>query len=459
MLRIVLNPAIILILLFMVPPDVTVRAGPLNFPIYRLYLLVVTPLCLIKYLGIKKNPVDFLILAYVLSGAAALAYNHGTSEWQYAGILFVETVTPFLLARIFISDRSRFEDFVRLYFALVLIILPFAIYESLTGDHLLRDVARKAMGYGPLGGRPARMGLERAYGPFEHPIHYGFFCSVIFGLVVATTKSVGNLVFRWAAISVAVFVSLSSGPLLSFMLQNMLKSWDLGTRWLAYRWRILAMIFAVLYVVIDLVSNRTPFHVLVSYGTFRLASAYNRIHIWNYGSASVAKHPIFGIGLNEWERAPWMSSSMDNFWLLTAVRYGLPTLFLLSLALGLLFVQLGRKNVSGDVADYRKGWCISLVALIIAGCTVHFWTALYCLFFMMVGSSVWIVNAPESASQADDADSPADRVSAGDAPLPARAKPAYSRFPGSRVRHAIRSGPGLTYSRNLSARPRAETNT
>jgi hypothetical protein len=67
--------------------------------------------------------------------------------------------------------------------------------------------------------------------------------------------------------------------------------------------------------VVDLLSNRTPFHVFVTYLTFSVETGYARIMIWNWGIAEVMRHPVFGIGLAEWERPLWKSGSMDNFWL------------------------------------------------------------------------------------------------------------------------------------------------
>ncbi|MEM9359014.1 MAG: O-antigen ligase family protein [Pseudomonadota bacterium] len=247
---------------------------------------------------------------------------------------------------------------------------------------------------GEMVGRPARLNLERAYGPFEHPIHYGFYYSALFGMILSLRGAAIDKALRMTTIIVGVFCSLSSGPLLSLVLQLVMKVWDISTRWLKYRWKILSLLAILLYLFIDLFSNRTPFHVLVSYATLRTASAFNRIHIWNWGTASVENNPVFGIGLNEWERAPWMSSSMDNFWLLTAVRYGLPALICLALAIFTLCCQLSRaSNLSNQDQAYRRGWAISVTAVIIAGCTVHFWNSLYCLFFVILGSSAWINHA------------------------------------------------------------------
>ena len=51
----------------------------------------------------------------------------------------------------------------------------------------------------------------------------------------------------------------------------------------------------------------------MTYFTFSTTSAYNRIIIFEYGSAEVMRNPIFGIGLGDWIRPVWMSDSMDNF--------------------------------------------------------------------------------------------------------------------------------------------------
>ena len=50
----------------------------------------------------------------------------------------------------------------------------------------------------------------------------------------------------------------------------------------------------------------------------------------------VGRHPVFGIGLNDWTRPWWRAkmASFDNFWLLQAMRFGLPTLIFLALAWG-----------------------------------------------------------------------------------------------------------------------------
>ena len=120
-------------------------------------------------------------------------------------------------------------------------------------------------------------------------------------------------------------------------MQTGLIGWEVLTRGIRARWRLLSLGCVLAYFSIDLLSNRTPFHVIVTYLTFNVQTGYNRILIWQYGSAEVLRHPIFGIGLGDWERPAWMSSSMDNFWLVIAVRYGLPAFILICRAVILNF--------------------------------------------------------------------------------------------------------------------------
>ncbi|XWN30995.1 MAG: O-antigen ligase family protein [Devosia sp.] len=390
----------ILVVLFMVsltvPPEVALTVGSLRLPVYRIVLLIAALPCAVALLSGKHgriNVIDVLVFCYMGWSVLALFLAHGIGRWQFFGLTGVETIVPYLIARLFVQSSEQFDSFVKIYFRIILFVLPFAIIETLTGTHILRDIAGQIFGReGLFVGRPPRLGLDRAYGPFEHPIHYGLFCATILGMIVSTQKSMIAAFRKYVLVAVAVFCSLSSGPFMLLVVQTQLKIWDVLTRGVAYRWRILAGLTLVAYILIDIVSNRTPFHVLVTYLTLRLESAYNRIHIFNFGMASVEQHPFFGIGLNEWARPPWMSSSVDNFWLVIAMRYGLPALALLVLALAVLFYRIARARCTPVAARRRTGWAISMVGMLVAGAAVHFWTEIYCLFMFMVGASYWIIH-------------------------------------------------------------------
>ena len=163
------------------------------------------------------------------------------------------------------------------------------------------------------------------------------------------------------------FTSLSSAPLLAAAVQIGIIGWGWITR---NAWWVLIGMVVLGYLVIDLLSNRSPVQVLISYLTFNSGTAYWRLHIWTYGSAEVWRHPLFGIGLNDWTRPDWMgTASVDNFWLLTTMRYGLPAFLLLVAGIVANVVQIARQDLSDRLADFRRGHVIALVSLAITLCT------------------------------------------------------------------------------------------
>jgi hypothetical protein len=88
---------------------------------------------------------------------------------------------------------------------------------------------------------------------------------------------------------------------------------------------------------------------------------------------------------------------MDNFWLVTAIRYGIPAFLLLATAFVAMIGSLGRMRIDGGKNHCRSGLLVSLGGLIVAGCTVDYWNAIYCWFLFMLGSGMWMLNPATEA--------------------------------------------------------------
>jgi hypothetical protein len=283
----------------------------------------------------------------------------------------------------------------RLFVGIVLVMLCFTIPEALSGAHILHDGAASVFG-GPRAHEiDKRMGLERAFDSFDHPILYGVFSAAAFSLAWCVVAQARLASFKgFIAVSgvvLATFLSASGGPYTVLLLQFFVVGWERITGGIDARWPMLFSIFGLAYLLIDLLSNRTPFHVFVSYFSFSVQSAYNRINIWNFGTSEVARHPVFGIGFDDWVRGPWMSDSMDNFWLLTAMRYGIPAfLFLAILLVALVHAVARPKSVPQRWRNARHGWAFTLFGIAVASGTVHLWNALFVLFLFLIGSGVWM---------------------------------------------------------------------
>jgi O-antigen ligase len=371
--------------------------GPTRLSPYRLVLVVTFIPTLMAWLsgsiGRTRLP-DVLMLLAATWGAGVLVNLHGIDKGlQSAGIFFIETFGAFLLARRYIRDVFAFRRMVRSLVLMVLFLLPFAVYENVAGSPILIELFGKMFPVYQIVIDEPRLGLRRAQGPFEHFILFGFVCSSAFALsfyVFGAARRRGGLLAP-GLVAMAVFSSLSAGALLSVVVQAILIVWDKITASVTRRWAILATIIITAFLVVNLASNRTPFEVFISYLTFDADTAYMRVQIWYYGTQSVVQHPIFGLGLDDWERPSWMGGSIDNFWLVEAVRFGIPGfLFIAGGFLSACF-GLGRlRNLSLQVAQCRKGLIITICGLAIALCTVHVWDAPYVLIVFLLGSGMWM---------------------------------------------------------------------
>ena len=109
---------------------------------------------------------------------------------------------------------------------------------------------------------------------------------------------------------------------------------------------------------------------------------------------------VFGIGFGDWLRPTWMSDSMDNFWLLTAVRYGLPALLFLAAAIIVLALRQVRANANdAEVNRHRMAWLAITIGIAVSGITVHLWNAVFAYFFFLIGSGAWMAYPAQRRSQ------------------------------------------------------------
>lgn len=386
------------------PIEASLNIGTVRLSPYRIVLLVALFPCVSRMLTGKAGKlmlIDALIFLYAAWATVALFVNHNLGlVWEFAGSQVIESVVPYMLARCYIRSVEDFQAFVRFVLLIIIALVPVAAYESLTGN-ILRPTELMP---------EPRLGLHRAFGPFEHPILYGVFCGSMFGIAFFALKGTSST-FTWmvrcAAIGLATFFSLSAGPFVALAAQLGLIAWSRVMRNVRQRWLLLAGCFAAGWVFVSMMSNRTPVEVFITYFTFNVGNAWNRIHIWNFGTQSIVNNPLFGKGMHEWERGWWMSTSMDNFWLVEAVRYGLPALILLAAAVLMLCFRIGRRDgLEPRAANCRMGWMVTMVGLIFAGATVHYWHALFAFFFFLAGAGVWLLNAPAARADATQASSP-----------------------------------------------------
>jgi len=377
------------------------QVGPLRLSPYRLVLLFAIIPLLLMWLTRRVGPIrppDLTLLLFCLWCALSFTTLHGvTVGLEAGGILFIETMGAYLLGRICIRSADDFRRFARILCWIILALLPFALYESLTTTNLLLRLANVVAPSFDVVPKEPRLGLDRAQGPFEHPILFGVFCGAGVALsyyVLGYGAAFLQRIARTAAVVLTSGLALSSGPLAAILTQCLLIGWDVVLKPIKARWTILAVGFASWWALVEAVANRSAAEIFIAYFAFSPWTAYNRLRIWEFGSASVLNNPVFGIGFNDWARPYWMSSSIDMFWLLPAVRHGLAAGLLLQATVVLIFIGLAFTPMRDlRLKSYRLGFQICLVGFYVAGWTVHYWNAIYVLFIFFLGSGVWMLDA------------------------------------------------------------------
>jgi O-antigen ligase len=367
--------------------------------LYRIVLLVTVVPCLAMFAGGRAGrfrAADVALLLFAFWRVLSLTLVNGIElSAQTCGIEFIETVGPYMLARCFVRDADDFYNVIQLLFRLVAILLPFAIFELVSGQNILLQLfAAICPTYSEI--REARLGFGRVQSVFDHPILFGVFTSSLFALVHLVLGYEKSLVQRhlmtWTVGATAI-LSLSAGPLIAIVVQGLLLIWNSLLRQIKIRWKILIGLLMVVVLSVEIFANRSLPAIVSSYLTFDDQSYWFRVEIWDYGSASVLNHPLLGVGLNDWERPNWMLGSIDNLWLYLAVRNGLPAASFLQLALLSLFLTVGfKKGLDDKLTAYRTAFLITMTGFFVVSWTVDFWDAGYVLFLFLMGSGVWILD-------------------------------------------------------------------
>ncbi len=386
-----------LFMLSLVVPTVIPVGSLVLFPHRLLIIIAFFPLLFSLLTGRagKLSLIDFAVFFSTTWAVLAIAVNPGIGKIEPMGVYVVEFFGAYLVGRVGIRSAGDYYRFVRIYFVILLVLLPFVIAESVLGRPVLLDLIPNSIASA---NSEPRWGLRRAQGPFTHSIIFGIFASSAFGLFWYVLRPAWLRVTGVGITVISTFFSLSTGPLLNLVMQSIFVAWEALTNPRRWRWRLFALLVVLAYFTVDLLSNRSPFHVLVTYATFNTGSAYMRILIWQFGVENVQANPWFGLGLDiaNWSRPDWMLSSVDNFWLLTAMMYGIPSVLALASAIVMILRRVSRATLSDDLTRrLRAGFLTGLGGIVVAGATVHYWHAMQAFVMFFIGAGVWFIDASE----------------------------------------------------------------
>lgn len=386
----------------LIPEQASISLGGLLLSPYRL-LLIPTFLYLLRnaILGQFRFAWPDIPIAVGCAWIWLASYMSGDSVVDavvQGGAHTMDIALPYFVARFAIRSPSDFRIFLVLIAPGVAAMGAVVFLESILGRHLIQPFFASITGNPLKLGLEVRMGLTRGTASFPHPILAGI-CLASFLTLYLMAGLRGWPKLIGAVGAVAAFFTLSSAALLGLIVGGALLAYD----WLVQRianlsWRLLLVAMTVLYVTVELTSNSGFFNLLVRYASLNTVSAYNRVLIWDFGSESVIRNPLFGIGYSDWERPDWMqwetSFSVDHFWLLLAMRFGLPVTVLMILAIAGAVIQLCMVSSRQVPLNARlmRGVAISLSVFAFGAVSVALWLNALVWFFMLAGIAVSLSN-------------------------------------------------------------------
>lgn len=399
----------------------------------RLLFVLLIPVFLIKLLGRQYGRVtyvDWLILFHMFWFSLSVFVNASTQvAITFVGMNITVLLGGYLAGRAGIRDLDQFLGFVRFFGMVVALALPFALYETTTGHLTIPRLLEAIPGVDSIRdvNYPRRMGLDRVQLVFVHPIHYGFFCSLSVGLFFVAMKGIVGPFRLWAqtlVLALMCFVSLSSGPFLAMIIQFLLILWAYVMRGFERPWMTLVWLCFGLYIVLEIASNGPALYYIITKVAFNSSTANVRRILLDYGIDQVIATPVFGIFKRPWNLPPWMTGSLDNYWLGLAVAYGFPTFASLFAAYLLAVVAIARRKFpKGSALDQaRLAWVTTMVSAMLTLGTVFIWSEIASFMFFFFAAGLWMLDAEVETGEAAPAEAEVRRGLQ------------YSRFDPSRQR-------------------------
>ncbi|MCK5917604.1 MAG: hypothetical protein KAG34_04230 [Cocleimonas sp.] len=392
---------ILFVISIFIPVEFHYLVGSLRIEAYRVVLGVALLYSLlnIKELLEKVDLIDILLFIFILFAAASLIYNHGIQKGiESSGILIIEVLGAFYLARGVITSPKSYYRFNILFVTILSLLVLVSIYEALAQHRILHEWAKNITGNDSLNWKLythyyIRFGIMRTTNLFAHPILYGTIGAMFFPFIVLLLLyryKISNLL-KVLALLVGMISTLSSAPLLSVAFQGMtavLAQYWMGAKRL---WMAVAFFGTSTFLIIEAMSNRGFFAILISYLTFNPVTGYYRMLQWKYSMDDIADNPVFGIGLHDWSRPEWMNSSIDSFWLLMTMQHGVFAGFiLLFCSLYAVFHVLNDLHKHHPATRWMvKSWILAFMSLILIGFTVDYFGKIQPLFFFVLGSIGW----------------------------------------------------------------------
>lgn len=391
-------PLIIFFYSILLPPEVFFEIAGLRFYAFRIVEFVLAPYIIIQVIQskIRFTFADILNLFGALWIVISYSVIHDVAFALESGaVLAADILIAYFLARCFIRNITDLRVFLYAIIPGIAFSALFLMVESISHQLILRPFFGSGAGGDFALRNEIRFGLLRAYGPFYHPIMAGMFLISLLPLYMLGMKR-GSIRNGGILSSLGALFSMSSSAMLGIILIFGLFFYDKLQKFVVnLSWKLFCFVTIAILILLHVSSENGIIAVLNRYLLLNPATGYYRTLIWEYAGAEALRHPIFGIGRNDWLRPVWISNgTIDAHFLLMAVRHGLPAALATFSVYIIAIVSLSNQIGTSRNSEYRNaclGLVVSLITVLILQFTVAAVLASQAILMIILGASISIM--------------------------------------------------------------------
>lgn len=380
-----------------IPLEAFSKFGSLRLEPYRVLLIIFFFKLLNKNINDKLYRI---LICFVLLSTFSLFINHGLSvAIPSGGIMYLEVCVSYMIGAAYVKNVTDHEKYFRMLTSIYTLLAIPALIEFFTGYKVIHDLFEKITGNIQLDPNLyttdyIRLGFTRTTTVFSHPILYGISAVTIMPIIIAINENykirLTKLLINLFGIITALITSITSAAIISLILQQIFKKWYYVKDKIGSLKNIIITSVFLLMIVIQLGSNQGLIKFLAMSLTLDPGTAYYRMLQWKFTSDDIANNVYFGIGFHEFTHPDWFNNSVDSYWLLNMLQFGLFS----QLALIFFYIQILRKTFIETNLPEKFNLLIAyrtmLISIFFSGLTVDFFDRMQPMLYFILGTASWL---------------------------------------------------------------------
>lgn len=376
------------------PNYLVVNVGTLDISAVRIVVSVLLLRCLfnkqIRSSFVWSRLDTLVTLSMVVYVVMFFATRLLSMALENRGGFLLDTWFAYMAARFCITTREGFIAVVKCVGILLAPLAILGVVEAFTGwQPYLPFTQYCPWREGILTTEP-RTGLNRAIGPFGHPIMFGACFAMFLPLIYSLRhqKNWRNLAYIFSAVAIiGVLSSMSSGPWSMVVAAALCLAVERRKHWV----KPLLIFFVISCIGIGIISNRPFYHPIAQYMNPIGGTWWHRCKLIDCAIADFGEWFLLGYGGRDPGWGQYLGSGhtdVTNQFILNGVQYGMLGVIALCAVLTVAFSGLIRlHNSANDPKLKSLAWAFgsSLVATIVVFFSVSFFGQMLSLFYCLLG--------------------------------------------------------------------------